>query len=111
MWLGVCVGVYVCAGMCEGGGVVCNYVCIHTFTITFVYTYLPTPTPTHPHPHPQGQVAHATLIHNYAVLFVNMPMPDAALQAVFATAAKIFKAFNDQSDVQAMYRLCAGIYI
>ena len=107
MWLGVCVGVYVCAGMCEGGGVVCNYVCIHTFTITFVYTYLPT----HPHPHPQVQVAHATLIHNYAVLFVNMPMPDAALQAVFATAAKIFKAFNDQSDVQAMYRLCAGIYI
>ena len=66
---------------------------------------------THPHPHPQVQVAHATLIHNYAVLFVNMPMPDAALQAVFATAAKIFKAFNDQSDVQAMYRLCAGIYI
>ena len=78
---------------------------------THIYHHIRIHIFTHPPTPPQVQVAHATLIHNYAVLFVNMPMPDAALQAVFATAAKIFKAFNDQSDVQAMYRLCAGIYI
>jgi len=59
--------------------------------------------------HKQVQLAHASLLNNYAVLFKGRPIPDAALEAMLASSVKLFKSFTEQSDVQAMYRLCAAV--
>ena len=59
--------------------------------------------------HKQVQVAYASLVNNYAVLFKGQPVPDSAWSAILASSVALFKGFNEQSDVQAMYRLCAGV--
>jgi thioredoxin len=59
--------------------------------------------------HKQVQVAYASLVNNYAVLFKGQPVPESAWSAILASSVALFKTFNEQSDVQAMYRLCAGV--
>lgn len=59
--------------------------------------------------HKQVQLAHASLLNNYAVLFKGRPVPDAALEAMLASSVKLLQSFSEQSDVQAMYRLCAAV--
>jgi len=58
--------------------------------------------------HKQVQVALSSVLNNYAVLFKGLPMPDTAFEAIMTSAVSLFKALSEESDVQAMYRLCAA---
>lgn len=58
--------------------------------------------------HKQVQLAHASLLNNYAVLFKGLPMLDSAFEAMMSSSVKLLKSFTEETDVQAMYRVCCA---
>jgi phospholipase A-2-activating protein len=58
--------------------------------------------------HKHVQLAHASLINNYAVLFKGQPMAGGVVEALLASSCAILKALGPDSDLQAMHRVTAG---
>ncbi|EKX50143.1 hypothetical protein GUITHDRAFT_161875 [Guillardia theta CCMP2712] len=55
------------------------------------------------------QMAHSSLLNNFAVLFNGLQINDEVLEKFLKTSCSIMKAFSEESDVQSMYRLSAAI--